>query len=104
VQQQTIYERPILRRWRLVCSGAMLALGLAAWPGSAAGQVTLAVQGDHFTVNGQPRFLTFISYFDAIDATNNVSDFRYLRQRGIDEYGCFRTGGPRPVSRGPEIR
>jgi hypothetical protein len=51
-------------RGRLACSAAALALGLLALPGIAAAQQVLAVQGDHFTVNGQPKFLTFISYFD----------------------------------------
>ena len=32
----------------------------------------LAVQGDHFTVDGNARFLTFVTYFDAL----NVPDDR----------------------------
>lgn len=76
-------------RGRLACSAAALALGLLALPGTAAAQQVLAVQGDHFTVNGQPRFLTFISYFDGLDAANHVSDFQFLRARGIDGVRIF---------------
>src|SRR5262245_7513641 len=41
---------------------------------------------NYFLVNGTPRYLVFISYFDAFDvpATDLVADLRYLRARGVD--------------------
>src|SRR5207248_11230532 len=33
---------------------------------AAASSQTLGVHGDRFTVNGQPRFLVFVSYFDGV--------------------------------------
>jgi len=89
VQQNHVDNCSVVRRWRLACSAVVVAVGLLAVPGTAAAQLTLAVQGDHFTVNGQPRFLAFISYFDALDATDNVSDFQYLRSQGIDGVRVF---------------
>jgi len=77
------------QRRRLACSAAALSLGLLALPATAAAQATLAVQGDHFTVNGQAKFLTFISYFDGLDAANPVSDFQFLRARGVDGVRIF---------------
>jgi hypothetical protein len=62
---------------------------LLALPATAAAQATLAVQGDHFTVNSQAKFLTFISYFDGLDAVNPVSDFQFLRAQGIDGVRIF---------------
>src|SRR4051812_9620423 len=82
VQSNHVENCSVVRRLRLACCAVVVAVGLLVVPGTAAAQLTLAVQGDHFTVNGQPRFLAFISYFDALDATDNVSDFQYLRSQG----------------------
>src|SRR5947209_1725623 len=45
---------------------------------------TLAVQGDRFTVDGTPKFLTFISYFGAMAAANVPADVKYIRGKGFD--------------------
>jgi hypothetical protein len=66
-----------------------LALGVVAAPGRAAAQVRLAVEGDHFTINEQPRFLTFISYFDGLDSASSAADFQYLRNAGFDGVRVF---------------
>jgi hypothetical protein len=52
---------------------------------------TLAVQGDHFAVDGQPKFLLFVSYFDAMHASALAldSDFQYLREKGFDGIRIF---------------
>src|SRR5438552_2538979 len=45
-----------------------LAVAAFFWLGAAAPVSTqaLGVQGDRFTLNGQPRFLVFVSYFDGV--------------------------------------
>ena len=45
---------------------------------------TLSIQGDRFAVDGQPRFLTFISYFGAMGAGNVTADLRLIRSKGFD--------------------
>ena len=85
--------------------------------------LTLAVQGDHFTVSGAPRFLLMVSYFDAMRRANaanpNVpdpvtpsqtcqaghncgdldTDFAYFKLHGYDGVRIFpnwRSCGPDP--------
>jgi hypothetical protein len=77
------------RSWPGIAGAIALALGMVAAPGRAAAQATLAVEGDHFTVNNQPRFLTFISYFDGLDSVNSGSDFQYLHAMGFDGVRVF---------------
>jgi hypothetical protein len=77
------------RGWQLICGAVMLMAGLLVRPGQAAAQANLAVEGDHFTVNGQPRFLTFISYFDGLDAADYGSDLQYLHAQGFDGVRIF---------------
>ena len=38
---------------------------------SASAPLALGVQGSSFTVDGAPRFLVFVSYFDALDAAHS---------------------------------
>jgi hypothetical protein len=68
-----------MRRWSALMFAACFVL-LSHSRADAQGPVVLRVEGDHFTINGQPRFLTFISYFDAlhVGALNNPSD-RYAK-------------------------
>jgi len=54
---------------------------------SAAGTASaqqLGVQGDRFTIDGAPKFLTFISYFGAMGAANVAADLHFLRASGFD--------------------
>jgi hypothetical protein len=44
----------------------------------------LTIQGDRFAVDGTPRFLTFISYFGAMDAPNVTADLHLLKSLGFD--------------------
>jgi hypothetical protein len=66
----------------LAGAAALAALGAlgALTPAPAAAQA-LAVQGNRFTVDGQARFLTFVTYFDALDVPNGQleTDFNNLR-------------------------
>lgn len=45
----------------------------------------LAREGDHFTLNGIPRFLFFVSYFDALHASESTwtTDLNYLQSIGV---------------------
>jgi hypothetical protein len=75
----------------------VLVVALMMWTASAAYAQTLARQGDRFTVDGVPKFLMFISYFDAMrrsDAAAGNSgdldtDFRFLKSEGFDGIRIF---------------
>jgi hypothetical protein len=70
----------VVARW-LVVSAALLA------PiGAAAPDFALTVGNGAFRINGTPRFLVFVSYFDAMDSTssNLHADFGALKKRGVD--------------------
>lgn len=54
----------------------------------AARELTLGVSGRQFTVNGTPRFLTLVSYFDALDATALDEDLAVLA-RSVDGVRIF---------------
>ena len=53
---------------------------LAAWLASVAppGALTLGTRGDRLTVDGEPRFLVLVSYFDALDAAALDEDLAYI--------------------------
>jgi hypothetical protein len=79
---------------------ASLVPAIAVWLPMAGAQRSapvLTVEGDHFLVDGAPRFLRFISYFDAMrrsDAGGRNrgdldTDFAYLRARGFDGIRIF---------------
>ena len=42
------------------------------------GPLTLGTAGEQFTINGQPRFLVLVSYFDALDAAELDADLALL--------------------------
>jgi hypothetical protein len=64
---------------------ACAAVLTACWSATASAQV-VGREGDHFTYNGLPRFLVFVSYFDGLRASDSTldSDFAYLESKGID--------------------
>ena len=69
-----------------------LAAGLLVVAASAAARVspplTLGVAADRLTLNGEPRFLVLVSYFDALDATALEADLRGLA-RSVDGIRVF---------------
>ncbi len=74
---------------------ALLSLLFAATqlvtPAHAVAQ-TLSVQGDRFAVDGQPRFLLFVSYFDGLHrpATALIDeDLQYLKEKGVEGIRVF---------------
>lgn len=63
---------------------AALSLAVASPPSRTApagAAMRLGTSGRAFTVDGTPRFLTFASYFDALDATSADADLDYLAAR-----------------------
>jgi hypothetical protein len=65
---------------------------------------TLRVKGDHFTVNGAPRFLVFVSYFDGVhrdahsivdggqNLTTLTKDLCYFQAHGVNGIRVFPNG------------
>jgi len=53
------------------------------WSATAHAQ-RLSIQGDRFAIDGTPRFVTFISYFAAMNAVNPTADLKYLKSKGFD--------------------
>jgi hypothetical protein len=76
---------------------ALLAFVVMMWTAPTVSAQTLARQGDRFTVDGIPRFLMFISYFDAMRRSNEAggnsgdldTDFRFLKDAGFDGIRIF---------------
>jgi hypothetical protein len=69
-----------------------LAAGLLVLAASTVANVsvplTLGVSGDRLTVNGEPRFLVIVSYFDALDAKSLDADLGALA-RSVDGIRIF---------------
>jgi len=62
-------------------TGILLSSLLIAAP-SAAQQLT--IQGAQFAIDGNPRFLTFITYFGALGAADVATDLQFLHDVGFD--------------------
>src|SRR3989344_2980776 len=62
--------------------------------------LTLGISGNKFTVNGNQQFLLFISYFDAMNASNAVldSDFAQLRSLGFNGVRILPNWFPQPAN------
>src|SRR5262249_53779349 len=69
------------RSSRRVIFALALTLCLASRDASAQ---KLSIQGDRFAVDGQPKFLVFISFFGAMGAPNIAQDLKFLRSAGFD--------------------
>jgi len=84
----------------LVVSGVRVAIVviLALAPCDAWAQ-RLTVAGDRFAVDGSPRFLTFISYFDAMGAADVGADLQFLKDAGFDGVRIW----PNSLEDGPKL-
>jgi hypothetical protein len=68
---------------------------------------TLSIQGDRFAIDGVPRFLTFISFFNAMASPNIAQDFRALHRLGFDGVRIWpnlNSGGPQLMNRDGTLR
>src|SRR5690349_18925972 len=84
---------------------------LVACAARAAEAQTLGVDGDRLAIGGAPRFLLFVSYFDAMrrfHAGDVDTDLRYVREHGYDgirmfanwwRYTCDHPLGPNDAGR-----
>jgi hypothetical protein len=79
----------------LVATACVVLSALSAAP--ALGQPVLDTSGRTFTVNGIPRFLLFVSYFDAMRRSDSNgqntgdldTDFAYIKAQGFDGIRIF---------------
>jgi len=78
------YWRDVLR---VVAFGVC---GIAAMAADAE-RPALTISDDRFVVNGEPRFLVFVAYFDALRASAETleGDFNFLRAVGVDGIRIF---------------
>jgi hypothetical protein len=74
-----------------VLVGAMTILVAPAARSVAPGPPVLAIEGARFTVDGRARFLVFVSYFDALRASDAAleTDFAFLRRHRLDGVRIF---------------
>src|SRR5262245_16408403 len=79
-----------LRSQRMQTVMVAAGLCLSMTPAAARAQ-TLGVSGNKITVDNVPRFLVFVSYFDALDVPsgNAISDFDQLHAWGVDGIRIF---------------
>lgn len=87
-QRRERRERSCEAAMKVVALRAILCVAmLGFWPASSRAAVpVLAINGDHFTVNGIGRFLLFVSYFHGLDRPTHVmeADLNWLRDRGVN--------------------
>src|SRR5437763_13699584 len=46
----------------------------------------LGIQGQRFTVDGAPKFLTFVTYFGGMGAPNVIADLHLMKSLGFDGF------------------
>src|SRR5438874_262824 len=46
----------------------------------------LGIQGDRFTIDGTPKFLTFVTYFGGMGAPNVIADLHLMKTLGFDGF------------------
>jgi hypothetical protein len=69
----------------------LLLVGAAAPDDAQSRGPAIAVEGDHFTINGTPTFLIMVSYFDALRASSATweRDLAWLAAHGISGVRIF---------------
>ena len=82
--------------WRVAVSLALL-IGFSLVATEAHAQ-KLSIQGDRFAVDGEPRFLTFISMFGVMAAPNINADLHTIKTLGFDGFRIWPN-----IDTGPQI-
>jgi hypothetical protein len=79
----------VLNRFSISVFILLFTIFLLPW--ACAAPIELGIQGGKLTVNGQARFLIFVSYFDALRASESTlsRDFQYLRAHRVDGLRIF---------------
>jgi hypothetical protein len=80
-----------MKRPSLAFRFAALVLATVAAAPAVSDPPALGMRGAAFTVDGTPRFLLLVSYFDALRASDATltADFSWLRRHGIDGVRIF---------------
>jgi hypothetical protein len=75
----------------ILAAGPTIARVSAPAPRAAPAAPGLGIRGPAFTVDGRPRFLLLVSYFDALRASDATlaADFAWLRRQGLDGVRIF---------------
>jgi len=66
--------------------GALLALAIVLLAAGSARAQKLGIQGDRFTIDGAPKFLTFVTYFGGMGAPNVIADLHLMKTLGFDGF------------------
>jgi hypothetical protein len=82
---------PVYRNAEVRIYGVRPAASAAARRAMQPASLKLGIENGAFTVNGEPKFLVFASYFDAMDVAppDLHSDFAYLKSKGVDGVRIF---------------
>jgi hypothetical protein len=87
------------RRLRHAAAALLVTQSVVSAPARTVHGPVLSVQGDRFALDGAPRFLIFVSYFDALraDPRSRDADLDFFQRHGISgvrifpnwsHYGC----------------
>jgi FG-GAP-like repeat/Divergent InlB B-repeat domain len=81
----------IPRSKTLITALALALLCSTGHPHATTPPVAVGVEGDHFTVDGAPTFLIFVSYFDALRASPTTwdTDLQWLKDNKISGVRIF---------------
>src|SRR5438132_1128764 len=73
------------------CGSRSLGAVIETPPIAPATAPVLGIAGPAFTLDGRPRFLLLVSYFDALRASDAAleADFAFLRRSGVDGVRIF---------------
>src|SRR2546430_2334394 len=69
---------------RLAAAGVVLACMFGGAADARAQK--LGIQGDRFTIDGTPKFLTFVTYFGGMGAPNVIADLHLMKTLGFDGF------------------
>jgi hypothetical protein len=73
-------------RWTWRCARPLALVMALSVVASDANAQRLSIQGDRFAVDGEPRFLVFMSMFGLMGAPNMAADLRTIKSHGFDGF------------------